>query len=71
MAITDVDSALAGMQPNRYFHKSVTPTMVAGRPQSTWGLGGIPGAGSFDNTSAEIERQLLDDEDAMIALLLS
>lgn len=50
MAITTIDGAIAGMQPPRPFAKAVTPTMVAGRPQSLWGLGGNPGAGSFDNT---------------------
>jgi hypothetical protein len=50
MAITTLDGAIAGMQWPRYFAKAVTPTMVAGRPQSLWGLGGNPGAGSFDTT---------------------
>lgn len=50
MAITTVDGVLAGAQPNRFFHKAITPTMVIARPQSLWGLGGIPGAGSFDTT---------------------
>lgn len=47
MAITTVDGAIAGMQPTWFFFKNITPTLVAGRPQSLWGLGGIPGAGSF------------------------
>lgn len=50
MAITTLDGALAGMQPPRPFAKAVTPTLVAGKPQSLWGLGGNPGAGSFDTT---------------------
>jgi len=50
MAITTLDGAIAGMQAPRPFIKAVTPTMVAGRPQSLWGLGGNPGAGSFDTT---------------------
>lgn len=50
MAITTIDGALAGMQPPRFFHKAVSPTAVLGRPQSTWGLAGVPGAGSFDTT---------------------
>lgn len=54
MAITTLDAALAGMQPGRYITKAVTPTMVAGRPQSLWGLGGSPGAGSFDTTLAGV-----------------
>lgn len=54
MAIATLDAALAGMQPGRYITKAVTPTMVAGRPQSLWGLGGSPGAGSFDTTLAGV-----------------
>ena len=50
MAITTLDGAIAGMQPTRFFSKAITPTLVAGKPQSLWGLGGIPGAGSFDTT---------------------
>lgn len=54
MAITTVDGAIAGMQAPRYFAKATTPTMVAGRPQSLWGLAGNPGAGSFDTTLAGV-----------------
>ena len=50
MAITTLDGALAGMQPIRPFAKAVTPTLVAGKPQSLWGLAGNPGAGTWDNT---------------------
>lgn len=50
MAITTVDGLIAGFKPTRLFFKSITPTLVVGRPQSLWGLGGIPGAGSFDTT---------------------
>lgn len=50
MPITTLDGAIAGMQWPRFFGKAATPTMVAGRPQSLWGLGGLPGAGSFDTT---------------------
>ena len=50
MAITTLDGALAGMQAPRWIAKAVTPTLVAGRPQSLWGLGGSPGAGAFDTT---------------------
>jgi hypothetical protein len=46
MAITTLDGAIAGMQPTWFFFKSTTPTMVAGRPQSLWYLGGVPGAGA-------------------------
>lgn len=50
MSVTTLDQVVAGFQPTRFFSKAVTPTLVAGRPASLWGLGGIPGAGSFDNT---------------------
>lgn len=50
MAITTIDGAIAGMQPTRFIAKAVTPTVVAGRPWSTWALGGSPGAGAFDTT---------------------
>lgn len=54
MAIATLDAALAGMQPPRFIAKAATPAMVAGRPQSLWGLGGSPGAGSFDTTLAGV-----------------
>jgi len=50
MAIATLDAALAGAVAPAWFAKAITPTMVAGRPQSLWGLGGNPGAGSFDTT---------------------
>jgi hypothetical protein len=50
MAITTQDGVLNGAQTIRMFAKVATPTLVAGRPQSLWGLGGIPGAGAFDTT---------------------
>lgn len=54
MAITTVDGALAGAQPLRFFSKAVTPTLVAGKPQSLWGLAGMPGAGSYNTTLAGV-----------------
>lgn len=54
MAITTLDGAIAGMQAMRDFAKAITPTLVAGRPQSLWGLGGNPGAGAFDTTLAGV-----------------
>lgn len=50
MAITTVDGAIAGMQPGWFFFKNISPTLGPGKPQSTWDLGGIPGAGSFNAT---------------------
>jgi len=50
MAITTLDGLIAGFQPPRLFYKVATPTLVTGKPQSLWGLAGIPGAGGFDTT---------------------
>lgn len=50
MAITTLDGVLAGMQIPRIIAKSITATLVAGRPASLWSLAGSPGAGAFDNT---------------------
>jgi len=44
MAIVNLDGAIAGMQYPREFVKTVTGTLVAGRPHSTFYLAGIPGA---------------------------
>lgn len=52
MAISTLDGALAGMQPPRFITKAATPTLVAGRPHSTWYLGGSPSAGSMDSTTS-------------------
>jgi len=51
MAITTLDGALAGMQPPRPLIKAITPTLVAGRPQSLWYLGGSPGVGLTPSTT--------------------
>lgn len=50
MTITTLDGALAGMQPPRFYYKSVSATLTAGRPHSPWPLSGVPGAGSYDAT---------------------
>lgn len=50
MAISTIDGAIAGVQWPRFFAKSVTGTLVAGRPFSLWSLAGSPGAGSYDAT---------------------
>lgn len=50
MAITTLDGMVAGLRPPQAFAKSVTATLVAGRPASLWSLAGAPGAGSFDST---------------------
>lgn len=44
MTIATLDQLLAGMQPSVEFFKAITPTLVAGKPQSLFYLGGIPGA---------------------------
>lgn len=67
MAISSLDQVVAGMQWPRPFSKAVTGTMVAGRPWSTWALGGNPGAGSYNatlngvtlsSTSAQVNGQI-------------
>lgn len=50
MTITTLDAIFAGLRPPQPIAKSVTATLVAGRPASLWSLAGIPGAGSFDTT---------------------
>lgn len=50
MAITTLDGIFAGLRPPVEINKSVTTTLVAGRPASLWSLAGSPGAGSFDST---------------------
>jgi hypothetical protein len=50
MTITTLDGIVGGFQPPRSFHKSITATLVAGRPASLWSLAGNPGAGAFDTT---------------------
>ncbi len=50
MTITTLDGAIAGMRPPVMFAKAATPTLVAGRAASLWGLGGNPGAGTWNNT---------------------
>jgi hypothetical protein len=44
MSIITLDGAIAGMQPPRFFSKSATATLVAGRPTTFYTLGGFPGA---------------------------
>ena len=50
MTISTLDQLIAGFQPPRAFYKSITPTLVAGRPASLWGLNGNPGAGSYSSS---------------------
>ena len=50
MAITTLDGIFAGLRQPQPFSKSVTATLVAGRPASLWSLAGAPGAGGFDTT---------------------
>lgn len=64
MAITTLDGAIAGMQWPRFITKAVTPTMVAGRPQSLWQLAGNPGAGAYDST---LNGVVLDSTSAQVA----
>lgn len=50
MAISTLDGIFAGLRPPIEFVKSVTATLVAGRPASLWPLAGMPGAGSQNGT---------------------
>lgn len=50
MAVTTQDGIVAGTRQPVRFAKSVTATLVAGRPASLWALNGTPGAGLFDST---------------------
>lgn len=52
MAITTFDGATAGVRPPVAFHKAVSGTLVAGRPFSSWPIGGNPGAGSQSGSLA-------------------
>lgn len=54
MAIGTFDAASAGARPPVHWCKALTGTVVAGRPVSTWGLAGFPGAGAFDTTLAGV-----------------
>lgn len=64
MAITTLDGVIAGMQAPRYVAKGVSGTLVAGRPQSFWGVAGSPGAGSWANT---LNGVVLSSSSAMVA----
>jgi hypothetical protein len=46
MTIATLDGVLAGMQMPQFVSKAATPTLVAGRPHSSWYLTGAPGPGS-------------------------
>jgi hypothetical protein len=50
MAIATFDLASAGARPPIQLAKAISPTLVVGRPHSTWPLAGTPGAGAFDTT---------------------
>lgn len=52
MAITTLDGVIAGAQAPQFFAKAVTGTMVAGRPQTLWALGGFPSAGTYNTSLA-------------------
>lgn len=64
MPITTVDGVIAGARPPQYFAKAASPALVAGRPHSFWGIGGIPGAGAFNGTAAGVA---LDGTSAPVA----
>jgi hypothetical protein len=52
MAISNLEQAMAGMQPQRIINKGPTTTAVVGRWFSSFTLPGQPDAGAFDTTTA-------------------
>lgn len=67
MAITNIDGALAGMQPPRMFAKAASGTVVAnnlGKPMTSWAVAGAPGAGSYDTT---LNGVVLSSSSSMVA----
>lgn len=52
MAINTLDGIIAGAQAPVFFAKNTTGTMVTGRPQSLWFVGGNPSAGTYPSTLA-------------------
>lgn len=64
MTIATLDGLFAGLRPPVEFAKSVTATLVAGRPASLWSLAGMPGAGSFDTT---LNGVVLSSSSSMVA----
>ena len=50
MAITSTSNIVAGFQPICSFGKALSGTLVVGRPHTYWGVAGVPGAGTWDNT---------------------
>jgi len=54
MAITTLDGAIAGMQPAISVFKTVTGTLVAGRPHSLFYVAGNPGAGVIPGAPVSI-----------------
>lgn len=50
MPITTTDGIIAGLQYPRMFAKATSPTLVAGRPSTYWGITGYPGTGTWDST---------------------
>lgn len=63
MAITTIDQAASGARPLIAFSKAITPTQVAGRPASLWGLGGWPAAGAYNAT---LNGVVLDSTSALV-----
>jgi hypothetical protein len=51
MSIVSLDGVIAGAQPGWAFSKAVSPTLVAGCPNSSWYRGGFPAAGSAPSNS--------------------
>lgn len=54
MPITKLDDIIAGVKTPQFFAKTTGPSTASGRYISYWGIGGIPGAGSYDTTLAGV-----------------
>lgn len=50
MAITSLDDIIAGVKTPQFFAKTTVANTSTGRQHSFWGVGGIPGAGSYDTS---------------------
>jgi hypothetical protein len=50
VSITNLQGVIAGLQPVATFGKGSGTALIAGRPQSTWGVGLYPTSGTFNST---------------------
>ncbi len=60
MGIATLDAAGAGTRPPVAWQKATASSTVAGRPLSTWGVAGNPGAGSYNGTLNGVNLSMSD-----------